>query len=58
MATASAIAQKEKPWAAWPTAPRLLQWNATSHADRHGHGCPSARRCSTVAAPTTAALHR
>ena len=54
---AAAIAQKQKPRAACPTAPRSLQWNATSHADRHGHGYRPGD-AAPGGADLTAALHR
>ena len=38
---------------------RLPQWNATSHADRHGHGCPSVPAMQrSGGADMTVALHR
>jgi hypothetical protein len=34
------------------------QWNANSHADRHGHGCPSAAAMQhSGGADLTATLH-
>jgi hypothetical protein len=39
--------------------PRLLVWNANSHGDRHGQGCPSAPAMQhSGGAELTAALHR
>jgi hypothetical protein len=37
---------------------RVMQWNANSHADRHGHGCPSALAMQHSGAEVTVALHR
>ena len=37
----------------------LLRWKANSHADRHGHGCPSAPAMQhSGGADVTVALHR
>ena len=39
--------------------PTLLVWNANSHADRHGHGCPFAPAMQhSGGADLTAALYR
>jgi hypothetical protein len=40
--------------------PTLLLWNANSHADRHGHTCPSAPAAiqRSSGADLTAALTR
>jgi hypothetical protein len=45
----------------WAWSDSLPQRNATSHADPHGHGCPSApamQHSGGRGADLTAALHR
>jgi hypothetical protein len=36
----------------------LPDWNATSHADRHGHDCPSAPAMHSGRTDVTVTLHR
>ena len=56
---ATPIAQEEQPRGGVTDRSRVLQWNATSHADRHGHDCPSAPAMQhSGGADVTVALHR